>query len=36
VIDFQRENGLEPDGIVGQQTADAINKALESRTTTDG
>jgi peptidoglycan hydrolase-like protein with peptidoglycan-binding domain len=35
VMDFQRESGLEADGIVGQQTADAISEALESRTTTD-
>lgn len=35
VIDFQRESGLEADGVVGQETADAINEALESRTTTD-
>lgn len=36
VIEFQRENRLEADGIVGQQTANAINAALERRTTSDG
>jgi peptidoglycan hydrolase-like protein with peptidoglycan-binding domain len=31
VVDFQRSNGLQPDGIVGKETARTLNAGLTNR-----